>query len=31
MKENDWTMVLGWHGYLVYWAKIDERAKRLKL
>jgi hypothetical protein len=31
MRENDWTKVLGWPGYKVYRADIDERAKRLKL
>ena len=31
MRENDWTKVLGWPGYKVYRAEIDERAKRLKL
>jgi transposase len=31
MSENDWTRVLGWPGYKVYRAEIDERAKRLKL
>jgi transposase len=31
MRENDWTRVLGWPGYKVYRAEIDERAKRLKL
>lgn len=31
MTENDWTRVLGWPGYKVYRAEIDERAKRLKL
>ena len=31
MRENDWTRVLGWPGYKVYRAEIDEPAKRLKL
>jgi hypothetical protein len=31
MRENDWTRVLGWPGYKVYRAEIDERTKRLKL
>ena len=31
MRENDWTRVLGWPGYKVYRAEIDELAKRLKL
>ena len=31
MRESDWTRVLGWAGYKVYRAEIDERAKRLKL
>jgi transposase len=31
MRENDWTRVLGWPGYKVHRAEIDERAKRLKL
>jgi hypothetical protein len=31
MRENDWTRVLGWPGYKVYQAEIDEQGKRLKL
>src|ERR1019366_2846822 len=31
MRENDWTKVLGWPGYKVYRAEIDEQGKRLKL
>jgi len=31
MRENDWTRVLGWPGFKVYQAEIDEPAKRLKL
>jgi hypothetical protein len=31
MRENDWTRILGWPGYKVYRAEIDEPAKRLKL
>ena len=31
MRENDWTRVLGWPGYKVYRAEIDEPAKRLRL
>jgi len=31
MRENDWTRVLGWPGYKVYRAEIDEPAKSLKL
>ena len=30
MRENDWTRVLGWPGYKVGRAEIDEPAKRLK-
>src|SRR5450631_2195223 len=31
MKENDWTSLLGWPGYMVYRKEIDEPAKNLKL
>lgn len=31
MRENDWTKVLGWPGYKVYRAEIDEPGKGLKL
>jgi hypothetical protein len=31
MRENDWTRVLGWPGYKVYRAEIEEPAKRLNL
>ena len=31
MRDNDWTRVLGWPGYRVYRAEIDEAAKALKL
>src|ERR1039458_6947544 len=27
MRENDWTKVLGWPGYKVYLAEIDERGQ----
>ena len=31
MRDNDWTKILGWPGYRVYRAEIDEAAKALKL
>ena len=31
MRDNDWTRVLGWPGYRVYRAEIDEAGKALKL
>ena len=31
MRDNDWTKILGWPGYRVYRAEIDEGAKTLKL
>jgi len=31
MRENDWSRVLGWPGYLVYRYEINETAKTLKL
>jgi transposase len=31
LKENDWTRLLGWPGYLVWRHEIDEPAKKLKL
>jgi len=31
MRENGWTRVLGWPGYKVYRAEIDEQGERLKL
>ena len=31
MRDNDWTKILGWPGYRVNRAEIDEAAKTLKL
>jgi len=31
MRENDWTRILGWPGYKVYRAEIDDEAKRVEL
>ena len=31
MRDSDWTKILGWPGYRVYRAEIDEGAKTLKL
>jgi transposase len=31
VRDNDWTKILGWPGYRVYRAEIDEAAKALKL
>ena len=31
MRERDWTSILGWPGYSVYRAEIDEPGKKLKL
>jgi len=31
LRDNDWTKILGWPGYRVYRAEIDEAAKALKL
>ncbi|HXI44510.1 MAG TPA: ISL3 family transposase [Bryobacteraceae bacterium] len=31
MRNNDWTMILGWPGYRVYRSEIHEEAKTLRL
>jgi len=31
LRDSDWTKILGWPGYRVYRAEIDEGAKTLKL
>ena len=31
LRDNDWTKILGWPGYPVFRAEIDEGAKALKL
>jgi hypothetical protein len=31
MRDNEFTKILGWPGYRVFWHEIDRTAKRLRL
>ena len=31
LRDTDWTKVLGWPGYRVWQAEMDEKKKTLKL